>query len=350
MEINRNNYEEFFLDYWEKNLDKNGTRKLMLFLAQNKDLEEEFWSFENIKLVPEENMALETKASLKRSEIVDYKGINESNYQHFFVSYIENDLSAEEVKNTNEFISINPVLNNEFELYKKTVLKPELSLKFIDKESLKKQGVVNIDFRKVLYYSLSAAASVAVLLIAFFVLKTGSNEKSQIVRLLHEKKVDNYRNIVVPDKPVRKFRENNNDKNFVINKNYQNTERNLTRDDENYKVDAIAAIKPVKVGNDEFVMNGDIFTQPEYSENITDYIDYLKSNSDIRYIANKKHGNIDDNVPAGKFTFWDVAEAGVKGYNVLANKKVDFKKQTDKDGKLMYMAFGRNFGYSRSKR
>ena len=84
MAINRNNYEEYFLDYWENRLVSAEKESLMLFLSQNADLEYEFWSFENVLLAPENDIIITGKSAFKKPEVVDFKDISESNYQHYF--------------------------------------------------------------------------------------------------------------------------------------------------------------------------------------------------------------------------------------------------------------------------
>ena len=68
MEINRNNYEIFFLDYHEGNLSAQQQAKLFIFLEQHPDLKNEFESFDLVKL-PSINIFFEEKNSLKRELI-----------------------------------------------------------------------------------------------------------------------------------------------------------------------------------------------------------------------------------------------------------------------------------------
>ena len=64
--INKNNYEAFFLDYYEGNLTTEQVAELLLFIEQHPEHKEEFESFENISLVPEKN-SFSVKSSLKIS-------------------------------------------------------------------------------------------------------------------------------------------------------------------------------------------------------------------------------------------------------------------------------------------
>jgi hypothetical protein len=347
MEINRNNYEEYFLDYWEKRLDKNSTELLMSFLESNHDLKEEFWSFENIMLTPDENVNYISKSSFKKPEISEYKNINESNYQHYFVSLVEKDLAGQETADIDDFLSLNPLLHKELDLFKKSVVFPDMTVVFPQKESLKKKEIIKIDFRKAFYWSVSAAASVAVIIIAYMIFTTGANEKYEVVRLIHEKKVDNFRSVVLPES--NKIQKKNNYENFSIRKENESPDRNITRPSSDYKIEEMAVVKKVQIQNTITEPNAELHTEMCYSDNLTDYISFIKNNSDLKLnAANNKLNSKDDNINK-RFTFWDVAEVGFKGYNVLANKKVDFKTEKDNEGKVTYIALGKSFGYSRSK-
>ena len=45
MNINQNNYEAFFLDYWENTLSEQDRHALEGFLLENPDLQDEFLDF-----------------------------------------------------------------------------------------------------------------------------------------------------------------------------------------------------------------------------------------------------------------------------------------------------------------
>ena len=66
MKINQSNYEAYFLDYIEGNLDSHHERELNQFLDQNPHLKQELESFAPVTLTPED-VVYENKAALKRS-------------------------------------------------------------------------------------------------------------------------------------------------------------------------------------------------------------------------------------------------------------------------------------------
>ncbi len=61
MSINRNNYEAFFLDYFEGRLPEEGKEELMRFLELNPDLKKEFEGFEPVYLPKEHEVSFPVK-------------------------------------------------------------------------------------------------------------------------------------------------------------------------------------------------------------------------------------------------------------------------------------------------
>ena len=61
MNINKNNYEAFFLDYHEGNLSPQQVADLLLFIEQHPELEEEFESFENFSIADNNTFNFENK-------------------------------------------------------------------------------------------------------------------------------------------------------------------------------------------------------------------------------------------------------------------------------------------------
>ena len=67
MEISRQNYEQYFIDYLDGNLNPEQVEILLSFLEFNPDLKEEFTSIGKIFLVPDET-TFSGKANLLKSE------------------------------------------------------------------------------------------------------------------------------------------------------------------------------------------------------------------------------------------------------------------------------------------
>jgi hypothetical protein len=95
MNINRNNYEVYIIDYFDGKLDPVQTAELMYFLSQNPDLEYEFNAFENLKM-PESQIKFNDKEVLKK-EYADVKSVTDINFEEFCIAEIEGDLDEKSI-------------------------------------------------------------------------------------------------------------------------------------------------------------------------------------------------------------------------------------------------------------
>lgn len=144
MKINRNNYEIWFLDYFEGRLSDEQVKELMEFLDLHYDLKEEFDSFENVSLPPAKKVVFDSKSILKKNVIASVGDINEKNYNDFFIGFYEGDLTDAEKSNVLQFVEKNPFLKKDFELFSKTKAEADKSVIFSAKASLKKQRTVEV--------------------------------------------------------------------------------------------------------------------------------------------------------------------------------------------------------------
>lgn len=164
MRINRYNYEVYFLDWHEGNLDASMKADLTFFLEQNPDLKLEFENFENFQLAPDAHIILEDKEQFKKNPVISVGAINSTNYYNFFIAGIENDLNAPESNLLSRFLERNPVLASEYELLKKTVLIPDVRIIFEEKSKLKKSVFALYLQKNWIYYTSSIAAALIILI------------------------------------------------------------------------------------------------------------------------------------------------------------------------------------------
>ncbi|KAF0197582.1 MAG: hypothetical protein FD166_1885 [Bacteroidetes bacterium] len=164
MKIDRTNYEEFIIGYLDKTLDPVKTAELLLFLEQNPDLKEEASELASISLKPDSGVVYNFKDALIQPADVDAIHLNTSNYNHYFIAALEGDLSASGHKAIENFISRNPVLKKEYELFKLTRLKADPAIRYPEPRLLKKP--VAGGFMRIIYFS--AAAAAILILISFY--------------------------------------------------------------------------------------------------------------------------------------------------------------------------------------
>jgi len=166
MEINRNNYGAFFLDYWESNLDPRGLKALTLFLEKNPDLQDEFLDFGHSvdsKLTDDDDLIFPNKRLLKKIQVEAHGEINQHNWEQYVIAHLEHDLNPSQIMLFEDFLSSNPQIAGEVELFKKTYLKPDQHIVYDQKGALKRRAIP-------VWWSLPAVkwgvSSAAILLIA----------------------------------------------------------------------------------------------------------------------------------------------------------------------------------------
>lgn len=136
MEINRNNYEEYFLLYADNELTDYEKIEVLKFIRENKDLEDEFRMIQDTICKPD-NVLMENKANLLRSNEVDL--ITDKNYEEIFVLYHDGELNDQEKSKTELFVSLNPHFKKEFDVTGIAKLLPDNSISFPGKKDLYKR-------------------------------------------------------------------------------------------------------------------------------------------------------------------------------------------------------------------
>jgi hypothetical protein len=366
MEITRNNYEIFIIDYFDGKLDAAEVTALKLFLGQNPDLQEEFESLETIRIDDSEPLAFEEKKKLKRYIISSGDEISEENYLKYSVEDMDGRLDESLKAELHEFLEKNPSLKRDYKLLQLTRLVPE-TIVYPAKDSLKKIPVIPV-YRRRAFIS-SIAAAIALLIIAASIYLTVSNNKpSKAIAFKESFDKQNINRDVVPEKPVViPENKNNSDVNFAQNeqpRQNKNQDNNLPQNRivEHYQLDQMVsnpqlASLPVSVFQPVIFVTG-------YQTTYTDIMAYIEAKQEIKNtsnsgekkslgeygmdMVNKANGNETEKKETSRFTIWDLAEIGVAGYNALSAKDVSVNHETDAEGKTVAFAIG-NVGYSRKK-
>jgi len=161
MSINRHNYEEFFILYWDNELTASQKQAIENFVNENPDLQEEFRILGETRFVPDKNLQFEGKEFLLNSS-----SININNYEEQLLNYIDDALNNNERKEVEKLAAKLPIIQKELLLLQKTKLQPETEVIFPDKSTLyrreEKVRVISMAWFRV-------AVAAAIILIAGFV-------------------------------------------------------------------------------------------------------------------------------------------------------------------------------------
>ncbi len=156
MKITRDNYEIYFLDYLEGNLDNALVDNFIEFLQQNPDLKEE------LQLVGSLNLKPDTENFKGKDSLYKEKYDLKKEFEKAAVAYLEGDLILKEKTEFEAYLSVHPEKQQELALFEKTKLQPDNSVVFFKKDRLYHPS----KGRTILLWATRVAAVVTV---AFFV-------------------------------------------------------------------------------------------------------------------------------------------------------------------------------------
>lgn len=159
MQINRHNYEEYFLLYTDNELNAQERAAVEEFAAGNPDLHEELTQLQQYRMVPEK-IGFPGKENLLKQTGNGF--IHAANYEARFLLYADTELTEQQRIWIEQFVQDHPELQEEFALIGKTVLTPDASIVYPEKERLYRHEhdkVVPFAWGKI-------AAAAAVILIA----------------------------------------------------------------------------------------------------------------------------------------------------------------------------------------
>lgn len=166
-EINHTNYEAYYLDYLENNLDNESRILFEEFLSQHPELiEEELDTLPTLNEA-ESRLNIHYKEELK---IFDEKEeITDRNIDNFIIAHYEGILPSQKQKELTLILKKNPQLQIFADVYKKTFLQANLNEKYPYKSSLKKGKT------RSLYLTITSIAAMFALILYL----TGINKSNQ---------------------------------------------------------------------------------------------------------------------------------------------------------------------------
>lgn len=171
MNINRSNYEIWFVDWLDKNLSSQDVERLMHFLKENPDLRAEFDELNKFNL-DAPDFRFPDKGMMKKS--VD--DLPESQFEYLCVASVENDLPDNQITELNEIIENSPERRKTFDLIKRTRLIPPVVEYKYKSRLLRKttsQKIIRLSLT-----ALSAAATIALLFTIFSIIPENLPEKT----------------------------------------------------------------------------------------------------------------------------------------------------------------------------
>jgi hypothetical protein len=197
MKISRNNYESFFIDYLEGNLDEKLVDDFIEFLTQNPDLKEELAMFSPVAIEP-------ATFEFSRKELLYKEKFDlESEFTEAAIASFEGDLQANEKIDFEKYISTHPEKKRDLELFEKTRLIADQSIVYQKKNELYK----TTPLKSILLWSGRVAAVLVIAFLAYIFI--GKNENKPVENSTVAVLEDSKPNKELPAE-IKKTQENNN--------------------------------------------------------------------------------------------------------------------------------------------
>lgn len=334
MEINRNNYESFFLDYIENRLSEDELDALHLFLEQNPDLLQQLKDYEPVFLSKENSTTFEEKEFLKKGADSQTKKIDQHNYKQYFIRYHEGALSSKEIAELESFVGDNDALQRELKLFGHTFLQTDNAIEFDDKRSLKKSTTPVA----ILYPAIAVAAAMLLFLGLEFLFVETTAERIQPISKMAMKQISaiNTSNFEIsgsiPSRVVS----------FPDKNKFQEPENEVDR--QKFDLEPIPVLACNAINNQSQVLDLVFTDHPEIPEIVRDLQLARQENSNAKdqgFLSNliNRVGSIfklennspelfaKDNVP-----IWVTL---IEGYDKLTDSNLDVIRSYNKDGEIV---------------
>ena len=133
MNINRHNYEEYFILYMDNELGSDERRQVEDFIQKHPDLKEELDVLLQYKMVADTSIIFDGKEELMIHN--GYSPISIANYEEWLTIYVDNELTSNQRNEVEQFVAANPQVKKELEILQQTKLHPE-EIIFKNKELL----------------------------------------------------------------------------------------------------------------------------------------------------------------------------------------------------------------------
>ncbi|MBL1279854.1 MAG: hypothetical protein COA33_006265 [Fluviicola sp.] len=158
------NYEAYYLDFLEGNLNGEDTALFLEFLEANPDLK---MDNDVLPSYSEESIILDSETKEKLKHHTEDEVIVSTNIEHFLIAQAEGILSEEKTEEVDKYVAKNNGLTKEKAVFNAVYFKADTSIVFADKQSLRRRKIIFApSWRLMPYYA--AAASVILILLVWY--------------------------------------------------------------------------------------------------------------------------------------------------------------------------------------
>jgi len=346
MKISLDNYEEFFLDYLDGQLDSEQLSELSLFLNLHAELRHKLTIPENTILKPDIHV-YQNKNLIKKLEFHEAI-VDESNFENFCIAYNEHILSEEKEKQLLSYCSYHPDKQKDFDAFQNLSLKPDVALNYKNKKVLYKRHYQKRSSVAIALRYASLAASVAVLLAVYLNYKlvktiapntlatvTSKVSNEPKIKVIHPIKVVNNFN----KKELSSIRHSKQALpkiDTIPNTDYATT---LLREPELQKQIPLPELKLLETNNTISLKEIQLDQVSHLEAQLSNANSLASSNNVLKTIGNKisnLNGLITNNK---KISLFKIAQLGIKGINTLTDSNMTLTEKTDSTRNITAYSF-----------
>jgi hypothetical protein len=333
--LTRNNYEIWFLDYLDGQLNNEQLEMLLDFLESNPDLKEELQGVSGATLHAGTE-SFENKALLNKS-IGDIPGIGA--IDQLCIARMENDLPEDEAIAFDLQLKKDPALGENFAAFQATRLNPAIEVVFPEKKNLYKKT------RTLAPWIITAVSSAAVILLAWFLWPETSEKVSppiakieQPVKNTPQPAITNQSQVVASQNPG--FNKIKADK--VVPKAKKPDSINIYQRE----------TTPIEMLSHKSVVAGPRIPDPQRTRILfaSSFIPALINRTPeedamtvpqyaMQIFREKILGEDRSIVRKTRFSIWEVAGAGVNKINSLAGTDMKLNREYDTKGDILAVSF-----------
>lgn len=158
--ITLENYEPFLLSYIDGELNAAETTALQAFLDKHPHVAQELETWQAMRLPAADTPAFEHKEMLYRHTAT----LTTDNYETYFLSYIDGELTAAEEQTLQQFLQQHPELQASLQLLQRTRLQADLALRMPGKASLYRKTTTKVRISPIWWGAAAAVVAGAFLL------------------------------------------------------------------------------------------------------------------------------------------------------------------------------------------
>jgi hypothetical protein len=331
MEINRENYERYFIDYLDGKLTGTGKEDLLDFLGKNPDLMEELKSLENMVLVPAEEVY--PGKPLIRKTLIALMNKKNLSFDELCAASLEGDLPDNENGILISFLKRDEIHRREFDLLKKTILVADTTVTYPDKRVLK--HVTFAQRIRIFYITVSAAA--AILLTILLVIRPWENHSDRIIAGEQE---------IIQPVPQDQAEKQSPGNTTVIPSGKINVTEIVTADNteaerisnlvildkENLNLGKVLSrnADPLHIAENNYYYT----VQRCYTREIVGLEEYLKPAEFLTGLFREKILKQEQPDQDQKISLWELADAGMQGLSNLSSGQFDIDRSYDSEGRM----------------